>query len=334
MGFGEKDKGNSVEYPSKEKIKEIKNTQEKTKKELDNLKKILNIGIKDNPYFQDPYYQKASNLIGNWAYGATPESDIKAYAEKLRSKDKGYIKEDDVWIIASWGNKFFEGLPLKTYNTFVDLYHKRIDGKMTKEEIDFKENVAQNIYPWGYGVFWKIQDLVKNKKEYTKDKVQKMWLGMQVRIDMFRKYMWLDTYSNFIEQSKYIPSQSTEKTIYYDFNETLKKKIILDIKKKTTMDGFQFILDKHKDKSGREWLYENILDGWNVSSGILTWALAHYRTWVGYDAQKKEKYISYYDIRDLDPPRIKENWIDIDRYNFPFEIYGRIYESDFNTVQK
>ena len=341
MGFGEKDKESSVEDTSKGKTKEVKNIQEKTKQELDNFKKTLNSDIKDNPYFSDPYYQKATNQIGNWPYGATPESAIKAYAEKLRSKDKGYIKEDDVWIIASWGNKIFEGLPLKTYNTFVDLYHKRINGKMTKEEIDFKENISQKIPPWWYGVFEKMRSFADNKKEYTKEKMKKLKLPIKVREDLFRKYLWLEQYFNSIVESRYKPSQSTEKTKYYDFNETLRKKVILDVKKNLGInisfnDLIAYVWDKNKDKAGwLGWTYENIIGGGikPIPSNIL-WQLGHHKVWIWYDTQRKEKYISYYDIRDLDPDILKDNNMDLDKYNSPFEIYGRIYESDFNIVQK
>ncbi|HBB03369.1 TPA: hypothetical protein DCZ39_00460 [Patescibacteria group bacterium] len=65
MSFGEKGKGSSIEDTNKGKTKEMQNIQAKTKQELDTLKKTLNIVIKDNPYFSDPYYQKASKQIGN-----------------------------------------------------------------------------------------------------------------------------------------------------------------------------------------------------------------------------------------------------------------------------
>ncbi len=59
--------------------------------------------------------------------------------------------------------------------------------------------------------------------------------------------------------------------------------------------------------------------------------LGTYITNIGFDEEKQEKYISYYDIWDIDPPMLKDLNIDIDQFNFPFEIYGRIYKSDFDA---
>lgn len=341
MGFGEKDKGSSVENTDKGKTKEIQDTQQKTQQELTDFKKTLHIVIKDNPYFSDPYYQKATNQIGNWPYGATPDSAIKAYAEKMKSEEKtkneGYVKAKDLWTIAFVGNEIFKGLPLKIYNTFVDLYHKRTNEKMTKEEIDFKENISQKIFPWGYDIFPKIMSFVNNEKKYTKETIGKLTLPMQIREDMFRKYLWLDQYSDFIVESTSKPTQSKEKTIYYDFNETLKKKIILDAKKELNTDSsFQGLINHILDGKSMPstWVYtkkiENFMDG--IPSHIVS-QLARHKVWIAYDPIKKERYVSYYDLRDLDPQMLKENWMDIDKYNFPFEIYGRIYESDFNAVK-
>ncbi|EKD25168.1 MAG: hypothetical protein ACD_80C00111G0005 [uncultured bacterium (gcode 4)] len=341
MSFGEKGKGSSIEDTNKGKTKEMQNIQAKTKQELDTLKKTLNIVIKDNPYFSDPYYQKASKQIGNWPYGPTPDNAIKAYAEKMRSKDeskaKGYVDVNDLWTIAFVGNEIFKGLPVKLYNTFVDFYHKRTNEKMTKEEIDFKENIAQNIFPWGYDIFPKMMSFVNNEKKYTKETIGKLTLPMQIREDMFRKYLWLDQYSNFIVESTSKPTQSKEKTIYYDFNETLKKKIILDTKKELNTDSsFQGLINHILDDTSMplSWVYtkkiENFMDG--IPSHIVS-QLARHKVWIAYDPIKKERYVSYYDLRDLDPQMLKNNWMDLDKYNSPFEIYGRIYENDFNAVQ-
>lgn len=41
---------------------------------------------------------------------------------------------------------------LDVYNTFAELKEKRVNGKMTDEEIAFKEKIAENIRPYAYGV--------------------------------------------------------------------------------------------------------------------------------------------------------------------------------------
>jgi hypothetical protein len=339
MVFGEKNEWNNEKDNNKEK-KEVQNIQKKTQQELDGLKKTVNETMKNSPYFSDPYYQKASEQIGNWPYGKTPEASIKAYAQKLKAKAEWYVQADELWIIASVWNTFFDGLPIETYNNFVKLYYKRPNGQMTKEEIAFKDNIAQKIFPWGYGVMDKLEEFTDNTKKYTKENVQKMKLPMQIRIDMFRKYLWLEQYTNSIIESEYKPSKSSEKTKYYDFNPMLRKKIIIDIKKRLwTNISFDEFTEHVKEKNNQKtsplgWMYENMGSGTiqQIPSQILG-QLGHHKAWIWFDNQKKEKYVSYYDIRDLDPDILKANNMNLDTYNFPFEIYGRIYESDFNRVK-
>ncbi len=40
---------------------------------------------------------------------------------------------------------------LNIYNKFEQFKEKRTDGQMTGEEIEFRERIAENIYPYGYG---------------------------------------------------------------------------------------------------------------------------------------------------------------------------------------
>ena len=59
-----------------------------------------------------------------------------------------------------------------------------------------------------------------------------------------------------------------------------------------------------------------------------------FQTFLGYDEEREERYISYRDYWDLDTPVLKEKGIDINQYNYPFHFYGRIYKSEFDKIKR
>ncbi|NQV89160.1 MAG: hypothetical protein HQ488_02455 [Parcubacteria group bacterium] len=70
-----------------------------------------------------------------------------------------------------------------------------------------------------------------------------------------------------------------------------------------------------------------------IPYSMVTMQMGEYKAYTGFDEERGEKYVSYYDLWDLDPPQLKMLGIDVDQFNFPFEIYGRIYESDFTDLK-
>lgn len=266
-------------------------------------------------------------------------------------------------------DKTLNGL-FNLYNKFSELKTKRENGKMTSEEIQFKEKIAENILPRGYGgslfkeaalIFFprvaneiydfhgtsladRLKHIQENKKQYSKEKINNNNEPLMIRIDLFRKYLGLAQYYNSVIPSPYRPSKEKNlKAEYFCFDSekmlrSMKRSIMRE-KSITEQAGNEVfgLLDGVDDEEIRNIKTFDSLESFikkhnSYSIDNYSSQLGQYISGSGFDKERNEKYISYYDIWDLDPPILKEIGIDIDQFNFPFEIYGRIYESDFNKV--
>ncbi|MFZ2193306.1 MAG: hypothetical protein WAV31_03605 [Candidatus Moraniibacteriota bacterium] len=210
----------------------------------------------------------------------------------------------------------------------------RENGKMNKEEIKFRERIAQNIQNVGYfgdmdnveflfpNTISRVKQFLDNKKEYSEEKIKKTSPYMKIRVDMFRKYLGLESFNDSIKESSYKPAKSKDNgVIYYSFN---KNALLKDLKsnwnstsKMTDFDDFI----KEADPGIK-------MNHFNKFEGDYFPHLGTFKMDVGYDDERKEKYISYYDKWDVSPPDIEKYGININSLNFPFEMYDRIYESD------
>lgn len=181
----------------------------------------------------------------------------------------------------------------------------RENGKMSKEEIEFRERIAQNVTEVSYSVFSlldRTEDYVKNEKPYSKEEMKKADLWSQIRTDMFRKYLGLKPFGNFLKISPEKPEKSKDKyAIYYSFDKT---KMFQSIKQ-----------NWNKEVSGDIHNFDNFVKeampgisnqhfGNVINTDYLT-QLGTFKMEVGYDEKRKERYISYYDKWDLDPPFTK-----------------------------
>lgn len=279
------------------------------------------------------------------------EKDIQRVETQAR-KEKGYLIREDLPFKAAFADWWVSGEFLEMYNKFVALSEERNEGKMTQEEIEFRENIAQNMYPYRYGgdvsgselptslapdvnagyvvdvkdsdipakqmaeePLEKFRQISENKRFFQKENIEKIQSPrLCVRIDLFRKYLGLPQYFDSIEKSAYTPTiAQNPDAIYFSFNPN---RLVESLKKTEKANTF-------KD------LEEYISKGGPLPHNEFTDQLGRYISGTGYDEKRKEKYVSYYDVWDIDPPILQETGIDIDKFNFPFEVYGRIYESDF-----
>ncbi len=282
------------------------------------------------------------------------DSVLDAYAGRKSASPATDIlhKHPTMSKIAEW---YFGQNLMEVIDTYQKLAASRVNGHMTPEEIVYRERISNNVFPGtqgeaGQSSSWKTTELGRLKMQFenfskdtgrvskknlevlpensTYEKYVKM--GTEVRSDMFRLYLGLAPHFNLVEDSAYKPTKAKHPdTKYKSFSA---KKIL---------DSIRLV---GKDMKAREELAEENEKAYAALSFEALWsytkefralpqnaytqALGTYMVDQGYDSEKGERYISYYDIWDLDIKPFRLAGMDMDKYNFPFEVYGRIYESD------
>ncbi|MHB8871191.1 MAG: hypothetical protein ACYC5G_01895 [Candidatus Doudnabacteria bacterium] len=225
-------------------------------------------------------------------------------------------------IQAKFVDWLMSGKISEVYNDFVHFYNSRVDGKMTPEEIQFREKIAQNVQPIGYdpvGAADNLKSFENNDKRFSAKNLKNKSEQMRIREDLFRKYLGLKPYENYLIESPYQPTDARDpRAKYTSFSE---KELVKAIQWRGEQSDFKTFndLEKYVQKNNR------------FPGNKFLIQLGRYKTGMGYDSVRKEKYVSYYDIWDIDPPLLKKMHIDIDKFNFPYEVYGRVYESDFKN---
>ncbi len=230
------------------------------------------------------------------------------------------------------GNKLYHWIPAYICGILAYLQSKRWENDtISEEEKEFKEWILSKIDPFGYDIGPKIVQLWSDTIRNTKETAESQPLKTKIRVDFFRVYLWLEQRFDTLNISTTKPTKTkNQDTLYYDFNPTIKNEAIEHIKDtcKTFKDLKSYINKHHifpwSDKENR---VGPQLHHYNPVFLQLGNYKAHIGEGINPQTQKKETYISYRDIRDLDP--IQNSNLDIDMYNHPFEIYGRIYQSDF-----
>jgi hypothetical protein len=227
---------------------------------------------------------------------------------------------------------------------FLEMRHyanSRKNGVMSAEEVEFRERIAQNVENIGYSVdlenvsvifpsvLSRVKQFSKDEKKYSKEKVEKADLKTRIRVDMFRKYLGLEPFGDFLKKAEFKPGRSKDAdATYYSFDkEALLKDIRSNWNSKGNIRNFDDFVAyagtgtkehfPHMKKFGGDYLFQ----------------LGTFNMEVGYDEERKERYISYYDKWDMTPPDLKQYSIDLNSLNYPFEIYGRIYESDLKNIK-
>jgi len=196
------------------------------------------------------------------------------------------------------------------YNELVDFKNTRGDGEMTKEEVNLRERILKANQ---YGYPENVEDVIN-----FADRVEKGERGGNpnpyyqtglARNAYSRKYYGLPYAEDQVPVSKYKPSNSNEPEKEYSGMSPYDKnrfiKVIKDsgisedvIIKNSGLSNFgDFKLDTGVDEDGR-------------------------------------KYISFYDVWDLNPPVLEGMGIDINALNNPFEFYDRVYFDEIYNDDK
>ena len=201
-------------------------------------------------------------------------------------------------------------------------------GVYSKEENDLRNrisNASTFFYPEGIQDLDNLVSNIENNKQ-GEAKV-KAYFNNEKHTDLTNaltdKYFNVGDTSAFIVPSNYRPTKTTDQnTSYYDFSDTEKRKLIQDLIDNGVDLNFNSYVDK-RAKSKNKVLQTGNFYGLNQ--------LGNYTLSGGED--KNGKYLSYYDKWDLAASRNKNIDNTINKINNPFEIYGRIYEKDFNLLK-
>jgi len=279
---------------------------------------------------------------------------LETYAgDKPASPEDNLLRNSSVAAaVAEW--YFGENL-LETIDTYERLAAGRIDGKMGAEETAFRERISDNVFPGTQAglsgtrtEFRRLKEQFRNFEQDTKKysrkgledlpqkEIHDKWFkeATQIRSDMFRLYLGLVPRFDYLEESRYKPTKAKNPdTRYVSFPA---KRMIESMRMVgkgmhetgELDDGTALENEAYAGRSFDAFLkYVEAFKALPVNS--YTPSLGRYMVDQGYDEVRKERYVSYYDIWNLDIAAFKAGGIDLDRYNFPFEVYGRIYESDF-----
>lgn len=298
---------------------------------------------------QQPFLKNTTdNLRVNRELGAS--LNLKNYKGK-NQVSQDVIKENTPWYLKALAPTTTE----KANNIFNDLsnyYNKRnrlpmrVDensssldkeiasnvnsqiGVYSKEENDLRNrisNASTFFYPEGIQDLDNLVSNIENNKQ-GEAKV-KAYFNNEKHTDLTNaltdKYFNVGDTSAFIVPSNYRPTKTTDQnTSYYDFSDTEKRKLIQDLIDNGVDLNFNSYVDK-RAKSKNKVLQTGNFYGLNQ--------LGNYTLSGGED--ENGKYLSYYDKWDLAASRNKNIDNTINKINNPFEIYGRIYEKDFNLLK-
>jgi hypothetical protein len=233
-----------------------------------------------------------------------PEEGADTHPDSSSSSGKT-VENRDAPITAVLIDTFVGSSLLDTYQKCADFKRARVDGKMTQEEIDFKETISERI--------------------------SHVDTGAGFRFDLFRKYLGLDQIHDHLQSSPYRPPVETNsEAIYFSF----RPEQIIDGIQETAVHELTLGTESMHNVETSDDLFEYVQSYDRLPPSPATEQLGVHEVHVGYDEERGEKYVSYSDHWGLDSPQLQMLSIDVDQFNFPFEVYGRIYESDFEDIKE
>lgn len=273
--------------------------------------------VKDNKTGKDFGVYRNSNGSYSWYTGVpTFENKFLKDNQNERIPPLFYNAAENSGYITLENLKFTD----KTLNDLTRFSKNRVNGRMTKEEVDYRRKIAESVTPFGYNVNKVAEDVKTGAIPDSMSYVRKPYLNF---------YLGLPESDTSFVKSKYQPSIKGEKKPYYVPKEGFDKNEVF----LSYMDAYEL------GESG-----SNVSSGVrNISSSTLN-PLGTFTLGRGRDDSKGD-YISVYDEWDLDP--LKGNLLpslgaaaakklipNINNLNNPFSVYDRIYLSDLSEEQR
>ena len=212
---------------------------------------------------------------------------------------------------------------------------------MSFEEVQFRERISQNLDPYGYDPVSLLSNylyFIEDDRNYRKERVDGEPKRKQIRIDLFRIYLGLTPYYDYLKPSIYRPSEGEALPQIYDVNyyQFDASEIVEDFKDHENLkslrnfDDFRVRIEELILRG--EWFnYEGSTEIVNIPGSYFR-NLGVHEVRFEFDEGRGERYMSYWDYWDLDPPIINLMGLDVNEFNFPFVIYGRLYESELEEI--
>ncbi len=278
-----------------------------------------------------------------------PAPELKVYGQNEK------VNSSNLPFAAKIANRVLNEEPVNLYNQLLDLKNRRTNGEMTSEEIAIKEKISRNVYPGemggtaGFGEWLyllgdkfhsptetdsninRFEDFVTDKGHFSKSKIEEAVTKGKIRsleipsVDLFRIYLGLPQWFDTMENSSYRPTKAKDKDAKYI---SFKNEEYLGSLHEQKVKGRRFDFFPFSGQTFEEFK-EYVKDKKRLPGQYIYWNLHGHTANIGYDPERKEEYISYYDIWDFDVSSLEEIGINFNQFNFPPEIYGRIYQHDF-----
>ncbi len=282
-----------------------------------------------------------SLLLEEGGLDEDPEASLES-----PSRFRKFIEQRGAPLVAALIDVFVGSNLAETYQKCVEFKEARVDGEMTQEEIGFKEELVAKVKPVSYDFNLRSLEGIRStidtnitrldilneniKGVMTKKIVDNIDPFYRLRYDLLRKYLGLEQWNDLIQESSYRPGLETESdAVYFTF---APRDVLRSIEfQQEEANSYFRVLPYTGEGFGDLFTYVERTS--QIPYSMVTMQMGEYKAYTGFDEERGEKYVSYYDLWDLDPPQLKMLGIDIDQFNFPFEIYGRIYESDFADLK-
>lgn len=208
------------------------------------------------------------------------------------------------------------------YNQLADYRSNHIknqDNVMTPEELNYRERLAKAFkydYPSDISTLQAGVSRFKNNETQVQKRVKPS--SDSLRTELVQQYFGINNQPTYVVDAQYKPSQAkNSNTAYKDFSPAVRNDIIQN-------NSYESLLKlanaKQPSKLG------NTQSNYNALGHLGNFKLSH-----GKD--ERGEYISYWDNWDIDPPLLVNQGINLDKLNYPYEIYGRLYKSDFPQSQ-
>ncbi|KKN88749.1 hypothetical protein LCGC14_0246400 [marine sediment metagenome] len=224
------------------------------------------------------------------------------------------------------------------YNALVDFKNRRGDGEFSPEELDLRKRIAE-AQSFGYPT--SLKDLTRFVDRVKAGKKQGFFIPPDRKVQKARKE-FINKYYGIPEdrprhlvKSQYKPTRATDPdATYYTIGATMKERAK---RRMNTPGAFDYAYESAQNPSRnifqkRRQMYKanmELLENYEEPRLLFGDLLGKHQLSTGTD--EKGRYISVYDKWDIDPPFLKDKGIDVDQLNYPFEIYDRFYESEFNN---
>lgn len=248
---------------------------------------------------------RAKRYLNPFNWGIDDYSDSKTFGDaftKARSKGNDEFYYNNKKFTTKYDGS--EDEQLRTTGV--------IDGVNSNERSNFTNKIENNVYNGGFYEDYNWMQMVKDYFAPLKEPTEPWGPDSEAEKDMLSLYLGIPTRYNTLGVSKYAPSKAkgdAENERYYKINDYWNN--VLDVIPKDKWETYK----------------ENYL---KTTSAPYSMGMGDYTVGQGYDEDKKQTYLSYYDKWDINPFGQGKDAPDLSMgLAKPFDLYDRQYYADY-----